>query len=140
ICCLVPGVKGVSENIRVISIIGKYLEHARVFYFKHSQTQMFISSADWMPRNLVRRIELMTGIEDEEAKEKLLQLLTLQLSDNVLAHELQSDGNYRTIDHEDGAINSQQLLEQHTNKLYKSTKKRNANYVNKLASRLFKES
>jgi polyphosphate kinase len=140
ICCLVPGVKGVSENIRVISIIGKYLEHARVFYFKHSQTQMFISSADWMPRNLVRRIELMTGIEDEEAKEKLLQLLTLQLSDNVLAHELQSDGNYRTIVHEDGAINSQLLLEQHTNKLYKSTKKRNANYVNKLASRLFKES
>ena len=141
ICCLVPGVKGVSDNIRVISIIGKYLEHARIFYFKHSSTQMFISSADWMPRNLVRRIELMTGIDDENSKEKLLQLLTLQLSDNVLAHEMQSNGSYRKIEHEEGgAINSQQLLEQHTDKLYKATKKRDASYINKLASRLFKES
>ena len=143
ICCLVPGIEGISENIRVISIIGKYLEHARIFYFKHDTTQMYISSADWMPRNLVRRIELMTGIEDEASKEKLLQLLNLQLSDNTLSHELQSDGNYRKAVQEvqeENLINSQLLLEQHTNKLYKSTKKRNVSYVNKLASRLFKES
>lgn len=140
ICCLVPGVKGVSENIRVISIIGKYLEHARIFYFKHSSTQMFISSADLMPRNLVRRIELMTGIDDEDAREKLLQLLNLQLSDNELAHELQSDGSYRKVHSEEKSINSQLLLEQHTNKLYKSVKKRDTNYINKLATRLFKES
>jgi len=141
ICCLVPGIDGVSENIRVISIIGKYLEHARIFYFKHSSAKMFISSADWMPRNLVRRIELMTGIEDEESREKLLQLLTLQLSDNVLAHELQSDGNYRRVEQaENSSINSQQLLEQHTNKLYKSTKQRDADYLSRLAHRLFKES
>ncbi len=143
ICCLVPGIAGISENIRVISIIGKYLEHARIFYFKHDTTQMYISSADWMPRNLVRRIELMTGIEDEASKEKLLQLLNLQLSDNTLSHELQSDGNYRKAVQEvqeENLINSQLLLEQHTNKLYKSTKKRNVSYVNKLASRLFKES
>ncbi len=140
ICTLVPGIKGISENIRVISIIGKYLEHARIFYFKHSSTQMFISSADLMPRNLIRRIELMTGIDDEDAKEKLLQLLNLQLSDNELAHELQSDGNYRKVHSEEKSINSQQLLEQHTNKLYKSVKKRDSNYINKLATRLFKES
>ena len=111
-------------------------------YFKHSSTQTFISSADWMPRNLVRRIELMTGIEDEASKEKLLQLLTLQLSDNVLSHELQSDGSYRSIAVEEGSnsINSQLLLEQHTNKLYKSSKKQNPNYIQKLALRLFNES
>jgi len=142
ICCLVPGLAGVSENIRVVSLVGKYLEHARILYFKHSSTQMFISSADWMPRNLVRRIELMTGIEDEDAKEKLLQLLTLQLTDNVLSHELQSDGSYRSILPEEGGsnINTQLLLEQHTNKLYKLTKKRDTKYINKLATRLFKES
>ena len=141
ICCLVPGLPGVSDNIRVVSLIGKYLEHARILYFKHSSTQMFISSADWMPRNLVRRIELMTGIEDEESKEKLLQLLQLQLSDNVLSHVLQSDGSYRSVVPEEGGagINSQLLLEQHTNKVYKSSKKQNANYVQKLASRLFNE-
>lgn len=140
ICCLIPGLKGISENIRVTSIIGKYLEHARIFYFKHSSTQMFISSADWMPRNLIRRIELMTGIDDEESKEKLLQLLNLQLSDTVLAYELHSDGSYQKVKHGENPINSQQLLEQHVNKLYKSTKKRDTGYVNKLASRLFKES
>ncbi|WP_345970649.1 RNA degradosome polyphosphate kinase [Sulfurimonas sp. HSL1-6] len=140
ICCLVPGIEGVSENIRVTSLIGKYLEHARVFYFKHGHPQMYISSADWMPRNLVRRIELMTGIEDEESKEKLLQLLTLQLTDNVLAHELQSDGSYHRVETGETAVNSQLLLEQHTTKLYKSSKKRDTTYINKLASRLFKES
>ena len=84
----------------------------------------------------------MTGIEDEESKEKLLQLLTLQLSDNVLAHELQNDGSYRSVTAEEGgtSINSQLLLEQHTTKLYKSTKKQNSNYMYKLASRLFNES
>ncbi|WP_345989203.1 RNA degradosome polyphosphate kinase [Sulfurimonas sp. HSL1-2] len=140
ICCLVPGIEGVSENIRVTSLIGKYLEHARVFYFKHGHPQMYISSADWMPRNLVRRIELMTGIEDEESKEKLLQLLTLQLTDNVLSHELQSDGSYHRVESGENPVNSQLLLEQHTTKLYKSSKKRDTNYINKLASRLFKES
>ncbi|WP_345985970.1 RNA degradosome polyphosphate kinase [Sulfurimonas sp. HSL-1656] len=140
ICCLVPGIEGVSENIRVTSLIGKYLEHARVFYFKHGHPQMYISSADWMPRNLVRRIELMTGIEDEESKEKLLQLLTLQLTDNVLSHELQSDGSYHRVESGENPVNSQLLLEQHTTKLYKSSKKRDTTYINKLASRLFKES
>jgi len=141
ICCLKPGIKGVSENIRVISIIGKYLEHARVFYFKHASPRLYISSADWMPRNLVRRIELLTGIEDPESAEKLLNMLQLQISDNVLAHELQSDGNYHRVTHEQSKIiNNQKLFESHANKVYKSLKKETPNYVQKLATRLLKES
>jgi polyphosphate kinase len=141
ICCLKPGIEGVSENIRVISIIGKYLEHARVFYFKHAAPQLYISSADWMPRNLMRRIELLTAIEDEESAEKLLNMLQLQVSDNVLAHELQSDGNYHRVTHEQSKIiNNQKLFESHTNKVYKSLKKETPNYVQKLATRLLKES
>ena len=141
ICSLVPGIPGVSDNIRVISIIGKYLEHARIFYFKNDATQMFISSADWMPRNLVRRIELMTGISDPESKEKLLQLLLLQMSENSLAHELQSDGSYQKVEHSgEDIVNSQLILEQHANKLHKAVRKETPNYVQKLATRLFKES
>ena len=97
ICCLKPGIEGVSDNIRVISILGKYLEHPRVFYFKNDASQIYISSADWMPRNLVRRIELLTAIKDEESKSKIIQILKLQCSDNVLAHELQSDGSYKRV-------------------------------------------
>ena len=141
ICALKPGIEGVSENIRVTSVIGKYLEHARVFYFKHTTPQLFISSADWMPRNLVRRIELLTGIEDQESAEKLFNMLQLQVSDNVLAHELQSDGSYHKVTHEQSKIiNNQKLFESHTNKVYKSLKKETPNYVQNLATRLLKES
>jgi len=141
VCCLRPQVAGVSENIRVISIIGKYLEHARIFYFKHSVPQTYISSADWMPRNLMRRIELLTPIAGEEASAKLIQILHLQLSDNVLAHELQSDGTYKKVPHADqNRINSHKIIETTTNKVYNSAKKQAPNYVQQLTSRLFKES
>ena len=141
ICCLRPGVAGISENIRVISIIGKYLEHARIFYFKHSDPQTYISSADWMPRNLLRRIELLTPVDGEEASAKLLQILQLQVSDNVLAHELQSDGTYVQMTHESSSvINSHQIVETHTTKVYNSTKKQAPNYAQQLTARLFKES
>jgi polyphosphate kinase len=141
ICCLKPGLQGVSENIRVISIIGKYLEHARVFYFKHSSPQLYISSADWMPRNLVRRIELLSGIADQASADKLLHILQLQISDNVLAHELHSDGNYQKVKNDSSkVINNQKLFESHTNKVYRALKKETPNYVQKLAARLLKES
>jgi polyphosphate kinase len=141
ICCLKPGIPEVSDNIRVISIIGKYLEHARIFYFKHSSPQLYISSADWMPRNLVRRIELLTGISDEESAKKLLQILQLQCSDNVLAHELQSDGSYVKVKTDKSKIiNNQKLIENHTDKVYKAIKKEPPSYVQQLASRLLKES
>ena len=141
ICCLKPGIEGLSENIRVISIIGKYLEHARVFYFKHATPQLYISSADWMPRNLIRRIELLTGISDKSSATKLLQILQLQCNDNVLAYELQNDGGYIKVSSDKTKIiNNQRLVEAHTEKLHKSLKKNDPNYVQQLATRLFKES
>ncbi len=142
ICCLKTGIKGVSENIRVISILGKYLEHPRTFYFKNDATQVYISSADWMPRNLVRRIELLTGIKDKTSKEKIIQILKLQCCDNTLAHELQSDGSYIKIkrDSSSKSINNHKLLEDYVNRVAKATKKESASAIAQLASRLFIES
>jgi polyphosphate kinase len=141
ICCLRPGIEGISENIRVISIIGKYLEHARIFYFKHASPKIYLSSADWMPRNLIRRIELLTGIADEESASKLLQILQLQCSDNVLAYELKSDGGYVKVPtNKAKIINNQKLIETHTEKVYKAVRKENPNYIQQLAARLFSES
>ncbi|MCD6259047.1 MAG: RNA degradosome polyphosphate kinase [Helicobacteraceae bacterium] len=142
ICCLKPGVEGVSENIRVISILGKYLEHPRVFYFKNDATKVYISSADWMPRNLMRRIELLTAIKDEAAKDRILQILKLQCSDNELAHELQEDGSYIKISNDANTpkINNHKMLEDFVNKITKATKKESASSVQQLASRLFVES
>jgi polyphosphate kinase len=141
ICALRPGIEGVSENIRVISIIGKYLEHPRVVYCKHASPRLYISSADWMPRNLVRRIELLNGIEDGELADKLLQILQLQCNDNVLSHELQSSGGYVKVPTDKAnIINSQKMLENYTNKIYKAVKKEKLNYAQRLAARLLKES
>ena len=141
ICCLRPKVQGISENIRVISIVGKYLEHARIYYFKHSDPQIFISSADLMPRNLERRIELMTPIFEKDLSEKLYEILNLQINDNVLARELQSNGEYVRVQPKDKTvINSQILMEEYTNMLYATNKKDNINRAKRLAKRLLKES
>ena len=141
ICCLKPDIKNVSENIRVISILGKYLEHPRVFYFKNDASQVYISSADWMPRNLVRRIELLTAIKDKASKEKVIQILKLQCSDNTLAHQLQSDGSYIKVKKGDAkSINNHKLLEDFVNKIAKATKKETNSSLQQLASRLFIES
>ena len=140
ICCLRPGVEGISENIRVISIVGKYLEHSRIFYFKHSTPSVYISSADWMPRNLEKRFELMTPIYEESLALKLLDLLNLQLNDNVLAWELQADGNYilRQVQEESKPINSQLFLENYVNRLYKATKKSTATNTAPKKKKIFK--
>jgi len=140
ICCLKPGIAGVSENIRVISILGKYLEHARAFYFKNDASQVYISSADWMPRNLVRRIELLTAVKDEDAQRKIIQILKLQCSDNVLAHELQSDGTYIKVKVEDRSINNHKLLEDYVNRIAKATRKETSSHIKQLVERLFIES
>ncbi len=142
ICCLRPGVEGVSDNIRVISIVGKYLEHARIFYFKHSEPQLFISSADWMPRNLERRIELMAPIFNADIAERLYEILQIQLKDNVKARELQPDGNYIKVKRESGKpkINSQELMEEYVKLLYNSHHKNTTNKAKRLARRLLKES
>ncbi|MFW6026419.1 MAG: RNA degradosome polyphosphate kinase, partial [Candidatus Woesearchaeota archaeon] len=101
ICCLRPGVKGVSENIRVISIVGKLLEHSRIYYFKNGDNpRIFLSSADWRPRNLDRRVEVLFEVEQENIKNRLIKIINIYLSDNVKARELQSDGSYSIVNGE----------------------------------------
>ena len=143
ICCLRPGVEGISENIRVKSIVGKYLEHARIFYFKNGDpTPTFISSADWMPRNLERRLELMTPIFDKALQQKLFEILQLQLNDNVLSWNLENNGDYTQIASTDErAINNHMVLGDYMNKSYKAQKKDTSSHkAEKLARRLVKES
>lgn len=141
ICCLRPGISGVSDNIRVISIVGKYLEHARIFYFEHSNPQIFTSSADWMTRNLERRFELMTPIFDENLRNKLLQILKLQLNDNSLAFELKNSGEYELKQNAENPLNSQETFEDYFNKLYKTYIKDTSHAKAQiLASKLFVES
>jgi polyphosphate kinase len=95
ICCLRPGIEGVSKNIRVISIVGKYLEHARIFYFgADGEEKVFISSADWMPRNFHRRVETLVPIEDRELKEELKAILEIQLRDTAKIRVLLPTGEY----------------------------------------------
>jgi len=97
ICCLRPGLKGVSENITVRSIVDRFLEHSRVYYFENAcQPQVFISSADWMPRNFFGRIELAIPVEDGVLRERLIsEVLAISLADNSKARSLQPDGSYR---------------------------------------------
>ena len=98
ICCLKVGIPGVSENIRVRSIVGNFLEHSRIFYFyNNGQEEVFCASADWMPRNLEKRVEIMFPIEREELKEEVIHILDIELKDNVKAHVLQPDDTYEKI-------------------------------------------
>ncbi|MCI6041934.1 RNA degradosome polyphosphate kinase [bacterium] len=95
ICCLKTGIPGISENITVRSIVGNFLEHARIFYFySNGQEEIYMGSADWMPRNLDKRVEIIFPVEDENIKKELMHILDVQLSDNTKAHLLQPDGSY----------------------------------------------
>ncbi len=99
ICCLKAGVPGLSENIEVRSIVGNFLEHIRIFYFENDEApEVYMGSADWMPRNLDRRVEIVFPVLDEKLKEKAIHILQVQLDDNVKAHVLQPDGSYAKID------------------------------------------
>ncbi len=96
ICCLRPGVKGVSDNITVRSIVDRFLEHSRIYFFDNAcQPEVFAGSADWMPRNLFRRIEVVFPIEDGNLRERVIsQILAVTLADNVKARFLRADGTY----------------------------------------------
>ena len=99
ICCLRTGIKGVSENIIVRSIVGNFLEHSRIFYFENDENyEIYCGSADWMPRNLERRVEILFPVDDHALKEELLHILNSQLKDNVKASILQADGTYEKQD------------------------------------------
>ena len=95
ICCLRTGIPGVSENIHVTSIVGTYLEHARIFYFYNNGAEnIYMGSADWMPRNLDRRVEIIFPVEDGVLKSKVKHILDVQLADNLKAYEMTDEGNY----------------------------------------------
>lgn len=98
ICCLRPGVPGLSENITVVSIVDRFLEHARILYFHHGgDERVFISSADWMPRNLDRRVELLVPVEHPAAKKRLIEILDTYFQDSTKARQLQPTGEYQRI-------------------------------------------
>lgn len=108
ICVLRPGVPGVSEHITVRSIVGRYLEHHRIFYFGNGgDERMFLSSADWMPRNLNERVELFFPIEDLNHIERIKAILEISLADNQKAYIMKKDGTYRRVDKRGKMVNSQ---------------------------------
>ncbi|MEO0491447.1 MAG: RNA degradosome polyphosphate kinase, partial [Cyanobacteria bacterium J06659_2] len=113
ICCLRPGIPGVSDHIRVISVVGRLLEHSRIFYFYNDgEETMLIGSADWMPRNLDRRVEAVVPVEDPAMLAELKTILGITLADNRQAWELQSNGEYqqRHPGEDEPDLGSQRLL------------------------------
>ncbi|MBR1451108.1 MAG: polyphosphate kinase 1, partial [Lachnospiraceae bacterium] len=99
ICCLKPGIKGVSENITVRSIVGDFLEHSRIFYFENAgNSEVYCGSSDWMPRNLLKRVEIMFPILDERLKERVIYILETLLADTVKARIEKPDGTYERIE------------------------------------------
>ena len=99
ICCLKVGIPGVSENIRVRSIVGQFLEHSRIFYFENGgKAEIYCGSADWMPRNLERRVEILFPIEDENLKKKAYHILEGELRDTMKASIMLDDGTYEKVD------------------------------------------
>lgn len=109
ICCLKTGLPGIGENISVRSIVGNFLEHCRIFYFENDgKPEYYCASADWMPRNLERRVEIMFPIETPALCAKLMNILTMQLKDTAKAHVLMSDGTYEKVDRRGkGTFNAQ---------------------------------
>ncbi len=115
ICCLRTGIKGVSENITVRSIVGNFLEHSRIFYFENGgNPEYYASSADWMPRNLERRVEILFPVENEKLREKLWHILDMELKDTEKAHIMNESGKYIKPDNKNvdpaERINSQMLF------------------------------
>lgn len=103
ICCLKTGIPGISENITVHSLVGNFLEHARVFYFySNGFEEVYMGSADWMPRNLDKRVEIVFPVEDPELKEEVIHILDIQLADNRKRRILLPDGSYERIDRRGG--------------------------------------
>jgi polyphosphate kinase len=104
ICCLRPGMRGVSETIEVRAIIDRFLEHGRVFHFGNGgKDEVYVSSADWMPRNFHRRVEAMIPIDDTALRQRLIDILQLQLADNAKSWHLERSGKYERVVVQPGA-------------------------------------
>ena len=114
ICCLKPHIPGVSENIRVTSIVGRFLEHSRIYYFRNGgKEEIYLGSADLMPRNLNRRVEVLFPVEDQKLLRRMRdQILSVYLSDNVKARRMLADGSYERVVPRAGQkpINAQAVL------------------------------
>ena len=111
ICCLKVGIPGVSENIHVRSIVGDFLEHSRIFYFYNNGAEdIFMGSADWMSRNLDRRVEIVFPVEDEKIKKEIIHVLDVEFQDNMKAHILQKDGSYEKMDKRGKILVSSQMV------------------------------
>ena len=99
ICCLKVGIPGISDHIRVRSIVGNFLEHSRIFKFENAgRPEYYAGSADWMPRNLDRRVEIVFPLEDENVKKKAEHILQVELADTMQASLLKTDGTYEKVD------------------------------------------
>jgi polyphosphate kinase len=113
LCCMIPGIKDVSENIKIHSIVGRFLEHSRIYYFfANGEEKIYIASADMMTRNTEKRVELACPIYDPKIKEEIKAILAICLSDNVKARAMHEDGDYHHVKHQAPLINSQMSLYQ----------------------------
>jgi len=111
ICCLRPGVDGVSENIEVRSIIDRFLEHARIFYFSNGgHEEIYLSSADWMQRNLSKRLEILFPVIDKGLRRRLIGILKVFFADNVKARVLMPDGQWRPVPRKGRRVRAQEKL------------------------------
>lgn len=111
ICCLIPGVEGKTENIRIISIVGRFLEHSRIYIFGNSKhRKYYIASADFMTRNTVRRVEVAAPVYDERLQNKLQDMFDIMLADNQKARYLDAEGNYHRVINEEALLNSQEYF------------------------------
>lgn len=111
ICCLIPGVEGKTENIRIISIVGRFLEHSRIYIFGSSKRRKYyIASADFMTRNTVRRVEVAAPVYDERLQNKLQDMFDIMLADNQKARYLDAEGNYHRVINEEAPLNSQEYF------------------------------
>ena len=111
ICCLIPGVEGKTENIHIISIVGRFLEHSRIYIFgSQERRKYYVASADFMTRNTVRRVEVAAPVYDENLQNKLQQMFDIMLSDNQKARVLEADGNYRRVLNDRVPMNSQEYF------------------------------
>lgn len=109
ICCLIPGVEGITENIRVISVVGRFLEHSRIYIFgKDENARIYIASADFMTRNTLRRVEVAAPVYDADIREYIVYMFDKIMSDNVQARELNSDGNYIRVENDNEKLNCQE--------------------------------
>jgi polyphosphate kinase len=135
--CLIPGKKGLSENIKVTSVLGRFLEHSRVFWFRAGQKneidgKFFIGSADWMSRNLLRRVEVVTPIEDKAGKEKIWEALMIHKNDQRLTWDMGADGEYKQrkpkiSDDQNGSQEQLMLITQQRNEIFQPRPKNNPN-------------